>query len=138
MVSFYSENDFTPEQPEEINNWIRKIVEGEDYELGEVSVVFCNDDYLLEINQKFLNHDNYTDIITFDYNLGKQINSEIYISTERVAENANTFKCSFKDELHRVIIHGILHLCGYSDKDEKDKNTMRAKENEALLNRDFT
>ncbi len=137
MVSFYSENDFTPEHPEELNNWIRKIVEGEDYELGEVSVVFCNDDYLLEINQKFLDHDDYTDIITFDYNLGKQINSEIYISTERVAENASTFNCSFTDELHRVIIHGILHLCGYSDKDRTEKSTMRAKENEALLSRDF-
>ena len=137
MVEFYSENDFELLMKDELSKWIGEVVQKENCELGEVGYVFCNDDFLLRINQDFLNHDTYTDIITFDYNLGNQINSEIYISTERVKENAEEFGVTLEDELHRVMIHGILHLCGYGDKTEEEKTTMRKRENEALEARQF-
>ncbi len=89
---------------------------------------FCSDVYLHSINMEFLDHDTYTDIITFDYNLGKQVHGEIYISVDRVEENANTYQCAFKEELHRVMIHGVLHLCGFKDKTKEDKERMRSKE----------
>ena len=137
MVNFYSENNFELSLKDELSLWIGNVVSDEGHEIGEVSYVFCNDDFLLKINQDFLDHDDYTDIITFNYNLGKQINSEIYISTERVAENAKKFEASFEEELHRVMIHGTLHLCGYGDGNEDEKSIMRAKENEALKARTF-
>jgi rRNA maturation RNase YbeY len=137
MVNFYSENDFELTHEDELEQWIEKIIVTEGYEPGELSYVFCDDEYLLKINQDFLNHDTYTDIITFNYNLGKQVNSEIYISTERVRDNAEVFKVTFADELHRVMIHGIFHLCGYGDSTEDEKSIMRTKENEALTARKF-
>ncbi len=137
MINFYSETDFILQQEEQISKWILKIISSEGFEEGEVSFIFCNDDYLHKLNVEFLNHDTLTDIISFDNSLGKQINGDIYISVERVLENSKTFKTTFLNELHRVIIHGILHFCGFKDKSETDAKTMRSKEEEALLLRDF-
>ena len=137
MINFYSENDFELDLQEKVGNWISSVIENEGFMEGEITFVFCSDEYLADINRKFLNHDTYTDIISFDYSLNKELHGEIYISTDRVTENAQAFETSFSEELHRVIIHGILHFCGYKDKDEKDLKTMRSKENEALCLRDF-
>lgn len=132
MIEFYSETAFELTNAEQITTWISNIVQEENHELGEVVYIFCDDAYLHKLNVKFLDHDTLTDIISFDNSLGKQIHGEIYISIERVRENANDFSQSFTDELHRVIIHGILHFCGYKDKTEVEANLMRNKENAAL------
>ncbi len=137
MINFYSETDFKLQQEEQISKWITKIITSEGFEEGEVSFIFCDDEYLHKLNVEFLNHDSLTDIISFDNSLGKQINGDIYISVDRVLENSKTFKTTFLNELHRVIIHGVLHFCGFKDKSEEDAKTMRSKENEALLSRDF-
>lgn len=132
MINFYSETAFELSNKEQIKRWVSEIVKLESHELGEVNYIFCDDAYLHKLNIQFLNHDTLTDIISFDNSLGKQIHGEIYISIERVRENATTFSQSFKEELHRVIIHGILHFCGYKDKTEEEEQTMREKENSAL------
>lgn len=132
MIEFDSQIDFQLENEQDIKTWIESIVVSEGFKLGEILYIFCDDDFLHDINVKFLNHDTLTDIITFDYNLGKQINSEIYISIPRVKENAQTFKTTFENELHRVIIHGILHLCGYKDETDSQQAEMRLKEDLAL------
>ena len=137
MIDFYSETDFKLEQEEQISKWILNNITSEGYEEGEISFIFCNDDYLHKLNVEFLNHDTLTDIISFDNSLGKQINGDIFISVERVLENSKTFETTFINELHRVIIHGILHFCGFKDKSDADSKIMRFKENEALLLRDF-
>ncbi len=137
MIKFYSETDFNLQQEADISKWILKIITSEGFEEGEVSFIFCDDEYLHKLNVEFLNHDTLTDIISFDNSLGKQINGDIYVSVERITENANTFETSFVNELHRVIIHGILHFCGFKDKSETDAKIMRSKEDEALLSRDF-
>ena len=112
--------------------WVKSVVEKEKHTLGTINYVFCDDAELLEINLKHLNHNTFTDIITFDYTEGVKINSDIFISINRVEENAKKFKVSFEEELHRVIIHGVLHLCGYKDKSKSDTELMRKKENWAL------
>ena len=112
--------------------WIKSVVEKEKHTLGTINYVFCDDAELLEINLKHLNHNTFTDIITFDYTEGLKINSDIFISINRVEENAKKFKVSFEEELHRVMIHGVLHLCGYKDKSKSDTELMRKKENWAL------
>src|SRR5690554_3873752 len=132
MIEFDSQNDFQLENEHAIKVWIESIIQSEGYRVGEILYVFCDDDYLHNINVKFLNHDTLTDIITFDYNLGKQINSEIYISIPRVKENAHSFNTTFENELHRVMIHGILHLCGYKDETDSQEAEMRLKEDLAL------
>ena len=137
MIDFYSETDFNLEKEEQVSKWILKNITSEGYEEGEISFIFCDDDYLHKLNVEFLNHDTLTDIISFDNSLGKQINGDIFISVERVLENSKTFKTTFLNELHRVIIHGILHFCGFKDKSDADAKVMRSKENEALLLRDF-
>ena len=137
MIEFYSETDFHLDNPEEISNWISTIITNENHELGEITFVFCDDGYLHKLNVDFLNHDTLTDIISFDNSLGKQVHGEIYISIDRVKENAEIFKVLFLDELHRVIIHGILHFCGYKDKTDTDAMLMRKKEDEALAQRNF-
>ena len=98
----------------------------------EISYIFCDDEYLLDINQRFLDHDTYTDIISFDDSMGNLLNGDIYISTERVRENAAEFNEDFETELKRVIVHGILHYCGYKDKSEDDAALMRRKESEKI------
>jgi len=132
MINFYSETDFELKNPKEISQWISTIILNEGFEEGEISYIFCDDEYLLKLNVEFLQHDTFTDIISFDNSLGRLINGDIYISVTRVKENAHTFSNTFLNELHRVIIHGILHYCGFKDKTEKDSKQMRNKEEEAL------
>lgn len=138
MIEFYSENQFTLPQEREISNWISKEIKARNFEEGEVTYIFCDDVYLHKLNVQFLNHDTLTDIISFDNSLGNLINGEIYISTERVAENAKEYETGFTNELHRVMIHGILHFCGLKDKTEAEAERMRAAENQALAKRNFT
>ena len=138
MIEFYSETDFKIEDTKALSNWISEIILHENHELGDLTYVFCDDDYLHKLNLQFLNHDTLTDIISFDNSLGKQIHGEIYISVERVKENAGTYQVAFLEELHRVIIHGVLHFCGYKDKTKKQQETMSRKENEALDLRTFS
>ena len=137
MIDFFSETLFSLENPNEIARWISKIINDEKREEGDISYIFCDDQYLHKLNLEFLNHDLLTDIISFDNSLGKQINGEIFISIERVKENANIYKTNFEDELHRVIIHGILHYCGFNDKTKEEAALMRKKEDEALSQRAF-
>ena len=137
MIEFYSETDFNIEDTKALSHWISKIILHENHELGDLTYVFCDDAYLHKLNVQFLNHDTLTDIISFDNSLGKQIHGEIYISVERVKENAGTYQVAFLEELHRVIIHGVLHFCGYKDKTKKQQETMSCKENEALDLRTF-
>ena len=132
MIEFYSETDFKIEDTKALNRWISEVVLHENHELGELTYVFCDDEYLYKLNLQFLNHDTLTDIISFDNSLGKQIHGEVYISIERVKENASIYGVAFLEELHRVIIHGVLHFCGYQDKSEKQQEVMTGKENEAL------
>jgi len=138
MIEFYSETDFKVEDTKALSHWISEIILHENHELGDLTYVFCDDDYLHKLNLQFLNHDTLTDIISFDNSLGKQIHGEIYISVERVKENAGTYQVAFLEELHRVIIHGVLHFCGYKDKTKKQQETMSCKENEALDLRTFS
>lgn len=120
-----------------ISSWITDTIKEEEKLLKEISYVFCTDDYLLKINQEHLDHDTYTDIITFDYTEDGNITSEIYISVDRVRENAKNLGVETLDETHRVIIHGVLHLCGYNDKSELQALEMRNKEDYYLRKRDF-
>lgn len=138
MIEFYSETDFKIEDTKALSHWISEIILHENHELGDLTYVFCDDAYLHKLNLQFLNHDTLTDIISFDNSLGKQIHGEIYISVERVKENARTYQVAFLEELHRVIIHGVLHFCGYKDKTKKQQETMSRKENEALDLRTFS
>ncbi|MDA9309329.1 rRNA maturation RNase YbeY [Flavobacteriaceae bacterium] len=138
MIEFYSETDFNIEDTKALSHWISEIILHENHELGDLTYVFCDDAYLHKLNVQFLNHDTLTDIISFDNSLGKQIHGEIYISVERVRENAGTYQVAFLEELHRVIIHGVLHFCGYKDKTKKQQETMSRKENEALDLRTFS
>ena len=115
-----------------ISEWISETISSEGFIEGKLTYIFCDDKYLNKINLEFLNHNTLTDIISFDNRLGKQINGEIYISVERVRENAKIYKTNFKDELHRVMIHGILHFCGYNDKSDAETKSMSNKEEEVL------
>ena len=132
MIQFFSENDFTLENKSTYEEWISSIINSEGHSEGEINYIFCDDDYLLNLNNDFLNHDTLTDIITFNYNMGKQINSDIYISTERVRDNAQDFDVSFETELRRVMCHGVLHLCGFNDKTDEEQALMTEKENEKM------
>lgn len=132
MIEFSSQNDFAISNPEDLILWITEIISKEDCQLGDLSYVFCSDDFLYDMNKEYLQHDTLTDIITFDYRVGNLINGEVYISTDRVKENAQDFGVSFEEELHRVIIHGVLHICGYGDLTEEEEAQMRTKEDWAL------
>lgn len=115
-----------------IKKWIEKVAAKEKRTVGDLSYVFMSDEELLKINQQFLKHNTYTDIITFDYSENKKISGEIFISVDRVEENAKKMGTTFEDEIHRVIIHGVLHLCGYKDKTKIDSDNMRKQEDKAL------
>ena len=132
MINFDYESEFILENEENFSNWINEVITSESYVLGEVNYTFCDDEYLHKINLEFLEHDTLTDIITFDNTIGTTIYSDIFISVERVKDNANDFKVSFEEELKRVIIHGVLHLCGYKDKSDDDAKLMRLKEDEKI------
>ncbi|RZL42349.1 MAG: rRNA maturation RNase YbeY [Pedobacter sp.] len=121
-----------------LRNWINQTISSEKYSLSELNFIFCSDDYLLEINKQYLNHDTFTDIITFDNSEEeKVIFGDIFISIDRIKENAANFKVGMKDELHRVIIHGTLHLLGYPDKKKEEKALMTTKEDFYLAERRF-
>lgn len=129
MISFNYETNFCLDSEDQLIKWIIDTITAENFKLGEIQYVFCDDNYLLKLNQEFLKHDTLTDIISFDYSVGKIIHGEIFISVERVKENAKAFQVSFKEELFRVIIHGVLHYCGYKDKTPNDSQIMTDKEN---------
>ena len=127
MIHFFYEN--TSEIIEEnIKPWIEKIIITEEKRLGEINYIFCDDEYLLKINQDYLQHDYYTDIITFDQVRGKTISGEIFVSLQRIKDNASLISKNYEEEKKRVIAHGILHLCGYKDKTDEQQKEMRAKE----------
>ena len=127
MIHFFYEN--TSEIIEEkIKPWIEKIIITEEKRLGEINYIFCDDEYLLKINQDYLQHDYYTDIITFDNVRGKTISGEIFVSLQRIKDNASLISKNYEEEKKRVIAHGILHLCGYKDKTDEQQKEMRAKE----------
>ena len=132
MIEFLSETAFSLENEKAYIIWIEQVIEYEGYSPGDISYIFCDDEYLHKINLEFLNHDTLTDILTFDYTVGKQVHGEIYISIERVKENAGSFSDSFESELKRVMIHGILHLLGYKDKTEEQQTKMRSLENNCI------
>lgn len=131
MILFFTQTKFKiPYKKNDLKKWIKNIALSENYKVGEVNYIFCDDAYLHTINVKYLNHDTLTDIITFDYTQQNTIHSDIYISVERVRENAVDFNTSFEKELLRVMAHGILHLCGYKDKTKQESELMRQKEEE--------
>ena len=132
MITYNYETEFALENETQLENWIEKVVSDKEFELGEVNYIFCNDEYLLKLNVEFLQHNTLTDIISFDNSLGKLINGDIFISIERVQENAKEYNVTFEEELHRVMIHGILHYMGLKDKSADEKMLMRKEENKAL------
>jgi probable rRNA maturation factor len=133
-IQFRSEKTaFTLKNRSRIQKWILSVIRKEKRIPDEIHYVFCSDRFLLSLNKKYLHHDTLTDIITFDYSHGKAISGEIYISIPRVKENAKKFNVEFEDELCRVMVHGVLHLCEYSDRSAKEKMRMRMAEDRALL-----
>lgn len=132
MITFNYESEFNLENESVYSNWIARIIESEEYLIGEINYIFCDDEYLHTINIQYLNHDTLTDIISFDYTEGKVISGDIFISTERVHDNAIDFNVSFNEELKRVMAHGVLHYCGYKDKSDLDVQIMRQKEEEKI------
>lgn len=130
MISFNYETNFQLDNETQFSDWISKVILSESKKEGDINYVFCDDEYILEINKQYLDHDYYTDIISFDYSVGNELNGDIFVSIERVKENATDFNATFDEELKRVIIHGILHYCGYKDKSEEDEALMRSKEDE--------
>ena len=132
MISFHYELDFKLSNEAELSKWISSVISLEENKEGDINYIFCDDEYLHKLNVEFLQHDTLTDIISFDYKVGKELHGDVFISVERVKENAKDFKVSFEAELNRVLVHGVLHYCGYKDKTEDDAKVMRAKENHYL------
>ena len=133
MILFNYETDFIFKEEQILKDWIMNVVQENGFEVGEINYVFCDDEYLHKLNIEFLKHDTLTDIISFDNTLGKLLNGDIFISIDRINDNAKDFKVSFEEELHRVMIHGVLHYMGFKDKTDGDKKEMRNKENQALF-----
>jgi rRNA maturation RNase YbeY len=133
LVHFFSEDiPFSPEKQPALKKWIKEVIHIEKLQEGEINYIYCSDDFLHKMNLDYLQHDTFTDILTFDQAEGNEISGDIYISVERVKENARTHNSTFTDELHRVMIHGILHLAGYGDKTPKERQIMREKEDVSL------
>ena len=132
MISFNYETDFELDNEAQYEDWISRIIESEGFDEGEINYIFCDDEYLHKINMEYLDHDTLTDIISFDYTVGNVLQGDIFISVERVQDNANDFNVSFEEELKRVLSHGVLHYCGYKDKSVEDEALMRAKEEEKM------
>ncbi len=129
-IQYFKEDIAFPKVKKRITtNWIKQVILMEEKRVGDISFIFCSDEYLLDVNKKYLNHDFYTDVITFDDVEGTMINGDIFISVDRVKENSMEFQTNFMNEIHRIIIHGVLHLLGYKDKTKKDKYLMTEKEN---------
>lgn len=133
MISYHFENtDFVFRERDLNNRWLRTVAESELKRIGDIAVIFCSDGYLLDVNRKYLGHDYFTDIITFDYCEGERLSGDLFISVDSVRENAVEYGTEFADELNRVMVHGLLHLIGYDDHTEEDVKTMREKENQYL------
>ena len=132
MISFNYETQFILENESTFEDWISRIIVSEGFEEGEINYIFCDDAYLHKINMEYLNHDTLTDIISFDYTVGNLLQGDIFVSVERVTDNAKDFKVSFDEELKRVLSHGVLHYCGYKDKSPDDEAIMRKKEDEKI------
>ena len=136
MVSYYNEDIVFPFKEKRLTSrWLKFVAESESKRLGDVAVIFCSDNFILDVNIKYLQHDYYTDIITFDYCEGNRLSGDLFISIDSVRENASFYGTEFADELNRVIVHGLLHLIGYDDHTEEDIAVMRAKENYYLSQR---
>ncbi len=131
-IHYNYETDFRLPSEFDYSDWVSRIVSSEGYVMGELSFIFCGDDYLHKMNKTYLDHDTLTDIITFDYSTGKTISGDVFISIERVSDNAKGFHVEEEEELQRVMAHGVLHLLGYKDKTEEEALVMRAKENEKM------
>lgn len=133
-IYFESEGTDVPSIDEKkISVWIEEVIKNHKRELGDITYIFCNDDYILEINNEYLSHDYYTDIITFNYNEDNIVSGDIFISVDTVMSNSQKYNTLFSEELHRVIIHGILHLCGLEDHSDEEEKNMRSEEEKALI-----
>lgn len=132
MISFNYETDFELGNEEAFSSWISKVIKSENKKEGEINFIFCDDDYLHKLNVEYLDHDTLTDVISFDYSIGNELHGDVFISTERVSDNAKDFNIAFDEEIKRVIIHGILHYCGYKDKSQDEEVLMRSKEEEKI------
>ena len=138
MISyFYEDTKFVFKGKQRNNRWLRLVAESEIRRLGDLSIIFCSDPYILDINLKYLQHDYFTDIITFDYCEGEKISGDLFISIDSVRENAIFYETEFEDELNRVMVHGVLHLIGYDDHTKAEQKTMREKENYYLSLREL-
>lgn len=132
MINFNYETDFNLDNEEATAAWLGNVITSENKKEGEINYIFCDDEYLHKINVEYLNHDTLTDIISFDYSMGNELHGDIFVSIERVRDNAADFNVSFEEELKRVLVHGILHYCGYKDKGEAEELLMRFKEDEKI------
>lgn len=132
MISFNYETDFELGNEQAYEEWISRVIVSEGKKEGDINYIFCDDDYLHKLNVEYLEHDTLTDVISFDYCVGNELHGDIFISVERVADNAKDFGVTFADELQRVIVHGVLHYCGYKDKSIEEEATMRTKEEEKI------
>lgn len=132
MINFNYETEFSLDNEQAFIDWLSAVIVSEEKTEGEINYIFCDDEYLHKINVEYLDHDTLTDIISFDYTVGNQLNGDIFISVERVEDNAKDFNVSFEEELKRVLAHGILHYCGYKDKSDADAELMRSKEDEKI------
>lgn len=132
MINFNYETDFSLDNEEAIASWLSNVISSENKKEGDISYIFCDDEYLHKINVEYLNHDTLTDVISFDYTMGNQISGDCFISIERVKDNAVDFNVPFEEEIKRVLVHGMLHYCGYKDKTESEEALMRAKEDEKI------
>ena len=138
MISYYFEDtDFIFKGKTLNNRWLRLVAESEIRRIGNISIIFCSDNYILDVNQKYLQHDYFTDIITFDYCEGDRLSGDLFISVDTVRENALEYGTEFKEELNRVIVHGLLHLIGDDDHSDEDVAQMRSKENYYLSLREL-
>jgi rRNA maturation RNase YbeY len=132
MISFNYENEFELYNENQVATWISAVIFSENKKEGDINYIFCDDNYLLNLNEQYLDHDTLTDIISFDYSVGNELHGDIFISIERVRDNAQDFNVTFEEELKRVLVHGVLHYCGYKDKSEDDTKLMRSKEDEKI------
>lgn len=133
MIQFYNDTTPMPEiKQNEVRTWLKSVAADYGKKTGDINYIFCDDSKILELNRQFLNHDYYTDVITFDYTSGNTLNGDIFISLDTVATNAEQVGCDFQEELHRILVHGLLHLCGQDDKTPETRSQMTIKENLAL------
>ena len=133
MISYNFETEFKLTNRAKYSKWLSAVIRSEGKKEGEINFIYCDDDYLINLNQQYLHHDTLTDIITFDYSVGNELHGDVFVSVERVRDNAGDFKVTFEEELKRVMVHGVLHLCGYKDKSKKDEEQMRVKEDEKII-----